>query len=300
MINLIKPDNLQAINEAANAIVSHLKTNKIYFVRRDSEYRALASQELYNFTRAIAKEKFCDTLKGDDKALAELNELVSNLTALLGERRDFRVYKLSDYSKPDVLLKKMSRDIASYLADLYVMGEVTQADIEQVYANIGKPVAKKFKFISLKGESKKLYSLLSQEIRGESAEIKAATTKHYEAMVSKIDPSNSAQTPKEFLELAFKKLSDIDASRMCMALRFDEDKFQEMIEYSFEMNIAYAAIRIIEHCDISDSPSISVNSVKVGGKGFDVSVNVGGKTLNARAIPVEGFFVRFHYRYIIT
>ena len=83
MINLIKPDNQQAINEAANALISHLKTNKIYFARRDTEYRALASQELFIFTRAIAKQNHCDTLKGDDKALAELSELVSQSTASL-------------------------------------------------------------------------------------------------------------------------------------------------------------------------------------------------------------------------
>lgn len=300
MINIIKPESIKAINDAAAELMKFLKANKIYFVDSWGETRAGASTEIYNYTRALANERRERKLKGDAKAIEQLAVLVGDLTKLLGSYREFKVYKVSDYSKPEVLLKKMSRDTISNLEDMYVLGEVTQADIEQVYANIGKPVAKKFKFFEIKGEAKKLYAALSKEIRNSAAQIKAGTFSHYEAMAERIDPTRAAETPKEFLKLAFKKLSDIDAIRMCMACRFKEDSFQEMINHSFEMDIAFAAIRIIDHCNVTDSPKVSVNEVRVGGKGFDMSVNVNGRVLRARAIPVEGYYVRFHYRYIIT
>lgn len=288
MINLIKPESIESISQAAKDLMSHLKANKI----QACYGRATASSELYQFEYWIAR----DLLKGDAAAVDKLKELVSKLSELA----HFTLYKISDYSKPDVLIKKLSRDLVSSLENMYVLGEVSQSDIEQVYSNIGKPAPKKYKFFEVKGASKYVYSAISGEIRKESESIKLATISHYKELVARLDPENEAATPKDFLNLASAKLSDLDAIRICLAYKFQPDSFDKIIDDAFESSIAFAAVRIIDHCSASESPEVIIHNIHVGGKGFDVSLSVDGKQLHARAIPVEGCYVRFHYRYIIT
>lgn len=299
MISYIQPPQQKIIHQAATDLLSHLKANKIYFVSYDDrQRRALGGDELYSYDRALDTKRHYENI--DAKANPELVRLVTELKAAL-KHRQFKAYKISDYTKPEVLLKKMSRDIISELEDLYICGEATEADVKQVYKNIGKEPAKKFKFTELKGEYKKLYSEISLAIKDKASEIKLSTIEHYKRVANKIDPDREATTPKEFISRAYKaKVKDMFVVRLCVAYIFDNDKFSDLVNENFNSEVAFAAFRILEHSNNADANDVKVHRVTIGAKGFELAITVNGRTLNARAIPVEGYQVRFHYRYIIT
>lgn len=301
MIKIIQPKHIEKINKVAAELLSHLKANKAVISGNYREERIGATVELYRVTRLIGGNGRYQTIEATtDAAFKELSKLVKSLVALLSKDGLYQTYKLKDYANPETLVTKISRDLVSELEELYILGEVNQKDIEQVYANINKPVALKFKFIKPEGATKKVFAAISKAIRADSQAIKNSTTEHYCELAKRIDPDSTTKTPKEFFKLALTKLSDISAVRLCVACKFNKGSFTKLINEEFDIMIAFASYRIVDHCRASDNPKIKVTSLKIGGKGFDVQIMVDDNHLNARAVPVEGCYVRFHYRYIIT
>ncbi len=302
MIKLIQPAKIEKITKVAAEILEYLKANKIVIKNTYAkEERISGGVELYRVTRFIdGNDRFYAIEAATKKAFNGFAKLIKKLVGLLSKHGLYQTHKLKDYASADVIQVKLCRDLVSELDDLYMLGEINLADIKEVYSILGKSVPKRFKLMPITDASKKITGAISVAIRGSAEHIKHSAITHYEELVKKIDPADTAQTPKEFLTLALRRLSDIDAVRMCITCKFDRAAFEKMVTKEFEGTITYSAVRISEHCCITDAPKVKVNNIHVGAKGFDISITVNDQTLFARAIPVEGYFVRFHYRYIIT
>jgi hypothetical protein len=305
MITIISESNIEAINNAAGDLLNFLKAKKIFVVNLNgnrSDDRVKANTDYFILDRLLnnkESQRFQRIEAPCSEDFIQLNTLVDNLNQLVLNKRQFKLFKIKDYST-NVIIKKLCRELVSELEDLFILGEINQSDIESVYALLEKPLPKKFKFQEVAGQALQVFSAIKNEIRHEASDIKSKTIEHYKELVAKIDPDNSSSSIKEFANLAKRKLSDISALRLCIACKYDEDEFIKMVDVEFEQMLSIAASKIVDNSPFSEEPSISVNSVRVGGKGFDIHAKVNGKALFARAIPVDGYFVRFHYRYIIT
>jgi hypothetical protein len=96
-------------------------------------------------------------------------------------------------------------------------------------------------------------------------------------------------------------VKDLNTAAMVAMYVYDNDRFLAMIEESYQYLVSFTSGRIAEHVRATnENPSIEVLSLSLGGKGFNVNLKVEGQYLEARAIPVEGAFVSFHYRYLVN
>lgn len=302
MIKVIQAANIDKITKIAMSILEYAKEKKIVITGSyGREERIGGSVELYRVTRLLGgNDRFHALEASTKKVVNDFTKLVNKLVALLSKHGLYQTYKLKDYANAEVVKVKICRDLVSELDDLYMLGEINEADIKTVYSVLNKPIPKRFKFLPITDASKKVTAAISKAIRGDAERIKHSAISHYDELVKRIDPADTTRTPKEFLTLALKKISDIDAVRLCITCKFDRAAFDKLIAQEFESTKAYTAIRISEHCGITETPKVKVKTLHVGAKGFDVSITVNGQDLYARAIPVEGIYVRFHYRYIIT
>ena len=74
-----------------------------------------------------------------------------------------------------------------------------------------------------------------------------------------------------------------------------------MVSESFNSLVMSAASAIDDKItDKERAVDMKIESISVGGKGFDLTCQINDSSYHARAIPVEGPYVRFHYRYIVT
>jgi hypothetical protein len=298
MLNLISDNNLSQINNIALDIIALVKSKKIFLSSKyNDDLRIKASTTLLEITRSFNPEYRCSFINQNEDSDA-LKSLVNSLSSLLENKTKFLTHKLKDYSL-DIKVK-ICRELVSDLEDLYILGQINRTDIDHVYNSLNKPVPKKFSVNDLQDDSVKIYSVLRTEIKEQAQEIKANSIQHYIDMTNRIDPESLFNTPKEFYKAGSSKISDFNTLRLCIAYKFDNDKFYELINNEFDTLLTVAANQISSHCHNNQSDDINVKEVTLGAKGFDILMNVGEQRIYARAIPVNGYFVRFHYRYIIT
>jgi len=300
MVQVTSQNNIENIKNTATELLVLVKKTKLFLSSKyNADIRIKGSETFLTVYRALNDDRFQTVTSQDDNALVQLNTLVSNLTELLINKSSLMALKISDYTKD--VTPRLSRETIPYLDNLYMEGEINIDDINTIYQNMGKSTPKKFSRIELDNDSQAIYAALSSNIANEAQSIKANMIAHYEAMTKRIDPDNIAKDIKEFVKMGQKVVSDINTVRLCIAYRYNNAKFMDMLHHEFEIMIMIAASKISDHAPAStDKPDITIHSVKIGGKGFDVHTNVNGRTLFARAITAEGPYVRFHYRYIIS
>ena len=302
MIKLISQENITAVNKTAVEVLSFIKAKKIFIVGKyNSDERIKGSTPLFRINRAASSDdRFNDISSANEEDTADFLSLIEKLSTLLENTSHFLTHKLKDYSldvKP-----KLCRELISELEDMFIFGEIDFADIEDVYETLGKKIPKKFAKVELDTIGKKIHAVISREIKTESKDIKANTITHYMNMVNRIDPEDTITSPKEFVKTGRNKISDMNTLRLCLTCKFDNDKFRTLVDEEFTNLVLFASSKISDKCFIAEGEEINVEvqNISIGAKGFDIIINVNGKILNARAIPVEGCYVRFHYRYIIT
>lgn len=301
MINIISKSNIENINLVSNELLKLVKAKKFFFTSQyRDDVRVKGSNTLIELHRAFSSGYRFSDLKSDVQVdFDELKSLVSKMNDLLLNKTKFTTFKLKDYSLD--IKPKLCRELVSDLEDLFILGEITRADIDDVYASLSKSTPKKYSSNDLRNESRKIYSSIRSAINEESQEIKTRSVEHYINMVNLIDPNNEFNTKKEFILAGKRKISDMSSLRLCLAYKFDNDLFHKLINDEFELLLTIASNQISSHCSIkTENPDIDVKRVSLGGKGFDIYMTIDGVSINARAIPVNGYFVRFHYRYIIT
>jgi hypothetical protein len=301
MLKIISSDNLQQINSVSTELLNLIKKNKFFFIGTYSELvRIKGSDMLIEITRALAPDyRFKSLETANENDLKALTILVNQLNELLLNKMKFTTCKLKDYTL-DIKVK-LCRELVSDLEDLFILGEINRSDIDDVYKTLSKPVPKKYSSNDLTDESRKIYTLIKSSIKDEAQEIKANSINHYAKMVDLIDPNYELITKKSFFLAGKKMISDIFSLRLCMFYKFDNDSFHKLINDEFDLLIKIAANNISNHCSTTNENSnIEVKDIRIGAKGFDIYITIDGQSLHARAIPVQGYFVRFHYRYIIT
>lgn len=302
MIDVIKDENINAINKTAKEILAFLKSNKVFFTSKyDSDVRIKASTCMFEIFRTIdGSDRFLSVTAEREGAISELKALIDNLNYLLENKRNFRLFKMKEYSLETVKVK-MCRELVSELEDMYVLNQIEREDINHVYATLGKPVPRKFSANDVLDENKAVYYAIRNAMKDRAEEIKTNSFNHYVKMTQRIDPNDEFNTPKEFIKAGRKSISDMISLRLCYAYKFENDKFHSLINDEFDMMVAVAANNVSTRYQGSNTnPEIKIHDLRVGGKGFDMRISIDNEYFNARAIPVEGVFVRFHYRYIIT
>lgn len=301
MINIISKESLEKINQSALEILSFIKTNKIFITSKySSDERIKGSTPLFRIIRAASgDDRFNEISSSSEETTAVFLDIIKNLANLLENTSYFQTHKLKDYSLD--IKPKLCRELISKLEDMFIFGEITDVDIKDVYETLGKQIPKKFAQTQLDEIGQKIYSAIRIDIEQKAEDIKAKTITHYMDMVNRIDPDDSINKPLDFVNIGKKKISDMNSLRLCLSCKFENDKFRELVDQEFSNMVIFAASRIADKCPTNnDDIFVDVKNIFIGGKGFDISIDVNGKALSARAIPVEGSYVRFHYRYIIT
>jgi hypothetical protein len=303
MIKIISDKNIASINATATDIMALLKAEKFFFVNEfNGAQRIKPTCSLIELSRAFSTlkhHKYLRVTAPNDVLKKELEKLTATLCGFLGNKSQNTCQKIKDYSGD--IKPKLCRELISYLESMLIMGDIECTDIEDVYASLNKPVPKKFKGETLSQEGIEVYNAIHAAINDNAQEIKADSVKHYIDMVNRIDPNDEISAKEEFLKACYAKFSDITTLRLCMAYKFDNAKFQSMINDAFDSLVLTAASKITDHYrGTSKKPSVVVKSIELGGKGFDLAILLDNQLLNARAITVEGHYVRFHYRYIVT
>lgn len=304
MINIISKENLKNIQDITLEIMGLIKANKFFFsCEYNSDQRVKPSSSLLEIYRALPSKnhRFTTITTAENENIQTLETLVINLYGLLLNKTQFATHKLKDYSLD--IEPKLCRELVSELEDLFILNEISFTDIEHVYNKLGKNLPKKFSKNVLDLNGEKVYSAIRKEIRESAQEIKANSITHYENMVNRIDPENEIKTAKEFIKIGRKKISDMDSLRLCIAYKFHNEKFYELIDDEFNNIVSFTASRISSHyafCNDNEQTGVEVRSIHVGGKGFDIVMDANNILINARAVTVQGPYVRFHYRYIIT
>ncbi len=301
MITIISEQNIQAINTLANTIIALLKAEKVFF---SSEYRSderiKASHSLLEISRAYRKDYRFAGIKTAEQKNADLLEThVNALAALLENKTQNMCHKLKDFSGD--IKPKLCRELVSELEVLLITGEIDYADINEVYAALNKPLPKKFKGDVVTDENRSVYNAISKAIAQGSQDIKANSVQHYIDIVNRIDPNDEIDNKKAFVNACREKISDITTLMLTVACKFSSDKFQDMINDAFDNLVVAAACRITEkYRGESNTPVVDVRDIHIGGKGFDLKLTLDDQFINARAVPVDGYFVRFHYRYLVN
>ncbi|MBE8232776.1 MAG: hypothetical protein HAW67_03505 [Endozoicomonadaceae bacterium] len=301
MIKLISIENIAAINTVADLILKLVKSKKFFFTSAYSEdVRLKSSHCLFELSRALEQsDHHC--MKAEVPAdLKLLNSFVAELETLLTGAGKYHGYKLKEYAA-DLVRIKICRELVSSLENLFTMCEIEYSDIENVYQILGKPVSKKYMQDNSVGYNKKVYAAISIAIREKSEPIKGRSITHYAKMVRLVDPNDETMTRKAFFNKALKSIRNYQALRFCIAYKFDRELFFALVDDEFERMIKMATATVSAHylCN-EDDPKIDVKKVSVGNKGLDIKMSLNGVSINARAIPVNGYYVCFHYRYIVT
>lgn len=300
MINIIEHENIESINNVSNEIVSLLKSNKVYFTSDyNGSVRIKPSDCLFQVTRTIdGNDKFTKITAENNDILDNLKSLVNSLDLLIENVNCFRAFKIKDYSLQTIKVK-LCRELVSKLEDMYVLGDVNRKDIDHVYETLGKSTPKKFASNDILEGNKELYYAIRNSMKDKAEDIKNNSITHYIKMTQRIDPNNEFNNPKDFINAGKKYISDINTLRLCYIYKFRNDDFFNLINDEFDIMIGVAANNISAKNNGSHN-NIKVISLNIGAKGFDIKISIDDNYFNARAIPVEGSFVRFHYRYIIT
>jgi hypothetical protein len=299
MIKIISKANIIKINATALEVMTLIKATKFFFTSEyNADDRINASCEFFYLNDVIKGSRGLSIITEKASDLKKLKSLITKLYALVGNQRKFTLAKIKDYAGD--IKPKLCRELVSDLEDLYILGDINMADIEDVYAALNKPLPKKFAKTEMSSAAKIINSAISKAIREDAQRIRINSIAHYNKMVELIDPSGDFDTVSEFFFAGRKKISDMGTLRLCMACKFDNKRFMKLIDENFDACVNYAASKVAEYHREDSKPVVKVNSTKVGGKGFDVELSLNGRSMYVRAIPVEGYYVRFHYRYIIT
>lgn len=285
--NVVSPPNLVTIREAGQELLDFVKKNKVFTTSEfRGDVRIKSSDCLLVVYRALNGDRF-DSITGDKTPI--FAALVERLSSLLGDNTAMMTMNIGQYAKD--ITPRLARETVCHLDSLYVMGQIDINTISYIYECMNKPVPRKFDKVD---DSNIVYASLSVAIADESHKIKADMVVHYSDMVARV---GDIDNKKEFAKKAL-TLMDMQTAAMCVAFRFDDERFMSHVNDAFDMMVRAASSKIADAAP--EGPDVVINSVKVGNKGFDVNATVNGKNLYARAIPVEGCFVRFHYRYIIS
>ena len=303
VLSIISNESITNIKAAAGEIERCLKENKFINSSFSRNVRLNKSEELFVVNRMLSSDEECySIIAPTDDSLIKLTELVKTLNQLLQTdfTARFDLFKIKDYAS-DIVKVKLCRELVSSLEDLYILGVIKMSDVKDVYETLKKPLPKKYAKPEMTSSAEKVvYSAIKNAIKEDAEHIKTNSIIHYKEMVSLIDPNDEFKNTKDFFSAGRKKISDIEALKLCIACKFDYENFLKLIDDNFVNCVSYAASKVADQHRGDEKPVIKVNSTKVGGKGFDVSLELDSRSLYVRAIPVKGFYVRFHYRYIIT
>ena len=299
---LLNPQNLESIKSTAIEMIAHCKANKMFLVdahNPERKSRVLPSLELLMIQRSFNPERY-EVINGDVHALIQLKILVDKMFEMLDFNTIMMCSTIKQFSKGAE--KRITRETVPYIESAFILGEIDREFINNVYNVLGKAVPKKYTTYDLDTtpECFKIYTDIQVQITDKTQDIKVNTIQHYKAMVERIEDSSTktTDTMKEFFNVAKYKIRDITAIKMCIACKFDHERFLELIDKDVENMVITAANRII--CHVNKDSDVLIKEVTIGNKGFDVWFKSEGRNYNARAIPVNGYFVRFHYRYIIS
>lgn len=300
MIHIISTDNIKNINIVALNIVNILKSEKFFFYYSgSSDVRVTASCSLIELSRALdSNEKYSQIKSEKEENISKLKSLVQELCELLLNKSKFLCQKLKNYTLD--IKPFLCKELISDLEDLFIVGKISMDDISNVYKTLSKPIPKKFCDDCL-DDADNVYQAIKFEILNEAEEIKRNSIYHYIKMVKLIDPENKIQDKLEFLKIGKRKVSDMMTLKLCYYYKFNNEQFYDLINFEFDKLIKRAANQINSHyIGTETNPKIVIKNIFFGAKGFDIYMTIGDQHINARAIPVNGCFVRFHYRYIIT
>lgn len=304
MLNIISNENIVKINETSKALIDLLKEEK-FFIKtsfQDNNIRIKGTSTLLEISRAISDDinnRFTSLVSPSEESNDKIAFLVSELSKLVDNKPVNMCHKLKDLAGD--IKPKLCRELVSSLEDMLIMGEITSADIDEVYEALNKPIPKKFNRLSLDDRAQEIYISIKRAIADKAEPIKARCVEHYAEMVKRIDPSNEIEDKALFVKECRKCVSDISTLALCVAYKFSNDDFFEMVSESFNSLVMSAASAIDDKItDKERAVDVKIESISVGGKGFDLTCQINDSSYHARAIPVEGPYVRFHYRYIVT
>ena len=303
IFDIITEESIKEINNTANEIMELIKAKKFFLVSRigcNKDQRIKASNDLFIIMDAFEKaENRYQTVGAENTAdLDALKILIDKIVNLLKNVRSLTTYKIKDYSMD--IKPKLCRALISKIEYAFIIGEIDNSTIKDIYATLNKDVPKKFAKEELNETGSLIFKEVKKAIADKADSIKAASIVHYTKMVELIEDGQEITSPSEFIIAGRKKISDMNTLRLCLFAKFKNEDFRDLIDQDFESLVSFASYKISEKSIESDTPNVDVLDIHVGGKGFDIIIDVNNKRLNARAIPVQGVFVRFHYRYIIT
>ena len=298
---LLSESNFSSLKLVSTKLFNFLKSNKIMMVSTtDSEYkyRINPSIDLLDIQRSLEKARNYQFVQCDELLMIELKSLVKEMCEMLEDRSSLMCSTIKQYSLGAE--KRICRECISYLENSYILGEIEFSLIEKVYSIIDKPLPKKFASLNMEctPENMKVYASIQQQMDEQTVELRTNTIQHYKKMVDFIDSIEETKNIESFMKVARTKLSDISAIRMCIDYKFNYERFLSFVSTEVDNMIITSANRIVNH--IGAENEILIKETTLGNKGFDVWFKSESRNYNARAIPVNGTFVRFHYRYIIS
>lgn len=199
---------------------------------------------------------------------------------------------------------KIARNLLPKVELEYLSLQMSMEDVINIYKMANTSLPPKYKREDVQfTEALTIRKELEIAIGDKCDSIKESTYNHYKKIVDTIDPNDEITDYIEFMNLARKSIKDNQTIYTAMMFKFRLDTFQRDIDDIYNYMLNTTTNKIYEYAKfrgVENSENVTVKSVKVGAKGFDVLIDVDGLEIYARAIPVNGCFVRFHYRYIVS
>ena len=295
-------DNITKILKMGERLGLLIEFNKVFYESEFGKpYRVTGNDELFWLHRVLnAKDNYkcfeCDNVE----TITEIKELVSGIYVLIDNDFSNCSININKLANLDAIHATICRNSVSKLEMEFILGNIDRESINNIYSVLCKNVPKKYTKYDLveHGKANELYELVKRSLPIDGCAIKNRIVEHYESMVSLIDPHNELNNHNEFLKAAMKKLCDISSIRMLLACKFKNDNFSSIVDDEFEYTINITANHMLEY--VNEESDVDICDVRVGGNGFDIYFNVDKRCFHARAIPACGYFVRYHFNYIIN
>lgn len=295
---LLSTETHSRLAELSAEIIQLCKTNKIFITHNYSEKddRVRGVTQILEVMEAFGSKEH--TFFKEQEGVDSLKPLIHEMSELLENRRIFQFAKIKDFLKDQ--RKLFAREIVPHLELEFILTRVSLKEIKEIYSILDRKIPRKFLNDCINtNEQDLIFAQLKSGLADKSEHIKTATNEHYINTFKRIDPNNENYSEKTFVEVLKTKISDLSTIRMLFAYKFDRELYNKMIDESMDFAIITAAIKISSFLP-EKSQEIEIKETSVGSKGLDVLFEHNGIRRYARAIPVEGYFVSFHYRWIIT
>lgn len=302
IVKLLSNENIETLSTLSTEVIQIIKKNKMY-LKAASEFsiprRVMQGESLIQLYRAFTiNADFGRDVIEESEASNKVKVLIFKMAECLEGDNLFKYHTFKEFAKGAEV--KLSRDCVPHLELAFINSEIDIEFIKNFYEVLGKPIPRKFagSIVNLDPKFVKLLADIKSKVTVESSDIKIRLMEHYKNMVIKIDPENEFKTRKEFIDEGKRKISNMYTLRLCLAYKFKNETFMNLVDEDFNMLINVAASRIIDH--VSFDSNVEILDLRIGNKGFDIKFETEKAIYRARAITAEGPFVRFHYRFIIT